>query len=162
MNQRVEEFLESKGIKGIKWMRLTMIATFIHLVITMLVTFYKYDFLNCTGATIALLLLSDLEKVKPKFFRMLVAALIMSLIYDVFWFMNKWRAYSDEDDEDGGGLERSLKRFSWIMASISFLWKLIMSGVFWKASIDLVRCEGEERQQLLHQANELMDMNVVV
>ena len=161
VNEKVEEFLQQRGFKDIKWMRLTMIATVIHLLITMMVTFYKYDFLNCTACTVALLLLTDLEKTKPKFFRLLVVALVMSLLYDIFWFWNKYRAYSDEDDEDGGGMERALKRFSWVMASISFLWKIIMSGVYWKASIDLVRCEGEERQQLLHQTNELMDIKVV-
>ena len=160
MNQQVEQFLEKQGFKNIKWMRLTIIATFIQLIMTMLVTFYKSDFLNCTACTIAILLLTNLDKVKPKFFRMLVAALVMSLLYDLFWFYNKYTAYSDADDEDAGGMERSIKRFSWYMASISFLWKIIMSGIYWKASIDLVRADDEERKQLLHQTNEMMDFKV--
>ena len=107
--------------------------------ITILVSFYKYDFLNLTAATIAIYLLTDLERVKPKYFRLLVAAIVVSLIYDIYWFWTKYRAFSDEDDEDGGGIERSLKRFSWAMATIAFFFKQFMCCTFWKASVDLVK-----------------------
>ena len=102
-----------------------MIATAFYLMITILVSFYKYDFLNLTAATVALYMLSftDSKNFKPKFFRALVAAIIISLIYDINWFWTKYRAFSDEDDEDGGGIERSLKRFSWAMATIAFFYK---------------------------------------
>ena len=122
--------MKDRGMPKVKWMRCTAIATAIYLMMTILVSFYKFDFLNLTAATIAIYLLTNLRNVKPKFFRMLVAAIIISLLYDINWFWTKWRAYSDEDDEDGGGLERALKRFSWAMATISFFYKPFMCCIF--------------------------------
>ena len=54
-------------------------------------------------------------------FRMLVGLIFLSLVQDVLWFvLNR----DVEDDEDDGGLERSVKSFSRTMSFISFVWRV--------------------------------------
>jgi len=137
-------------------LRCTMVMTVIYLIITMLVTIYKYDFVNLTCAVLALYMLTNLHSTKPKFFRCLVAGIVLSLVYDVLWFWEKYRAFNEDDDEDGG-MERTLRRFSLTMATISFFFKIIMCFIYWKASIDLVKAKDEERRKLLDEADDLMD-----
>ena len=58
-------------------------------------------------------------------FRMLVGLIFLSLVQDVLWFvLNR----DVEDDEDDGGLERSVKSFSRTMSFVSFVWRV--SGGF--------------------------------
>ena len=54
-------------------------------------------------------------------FRMLVGLIFLSLVQDVLWFvLNR----DVEDDEDDGGLERSVKSFSRTMSFVSFVWRV--------------------------------------
>ena len=135
----------------IRWLRCTIVMTFIYLFITILVSFYKPDFVNLACATIAIYLLSNLNAVKPKYFRALVALIILSMGYDILWFFMKYRAMSGDADEEDGGMEKALRKFSLTMATIAFFFKIIMCFVFWKTSIDLVKSgsSDEERKRLL-------------
>lgn len=54
-------------------------------------------------------------------FRMLVLLIFVSLVQDVFWFV--WNRDID-DDEDDGGLERTVKSFSRTMSFVSFFWRV--------------------------------------
>ena len=66
-------------------------------------------------------MLSYPENTRRSQFRMLVALIFVSIVQDVFWFvMNR----DVEDDEDDGGLERSVKSFSRTMSFVSFAWEL--------------------------------------
>ena len=40
------------------------------------------------------------------------------------------------EDEEDGGIEGRVRRFSLTMACISFIYKIVMSFVYWKASVD--------------------------
>mmetsp|Transcript_28229 Transcript_28229/g.37655 ORF Transcript_28229/g.37655 Transcript_28229/m.37655 type:complete len:196 (+) Transcript_28229:1106-1693(+) len=55
----VEEFIKKKGFKVPKWARATFIMTFIFLIVTLLIHFYKADFVNLTVCTVAIYLLSN-------------------------------------------------------------------------------------------------------
>ena len=70
--------------------------------------------------------------------------------YDLMWYFMKYRAYAGDDDDEDGGMERTLRKFSLFMASLAFLFKIVMCVVYWKTSIDLVRAvKDEERKRLL-------------
>ena len=49
----------------------------------------------------------------------------------LFWFTSA----ADEDDEDGG-MEDTVRRFSRLFAYISFFFRIIVLAVFWKDSVD--------------------------
>ena len=66
-------------------------------------------------------MLSYPENTRRNQFRMLVALIFLSLVQDVFWFvLNR----DVDDDEDDGGLERSVKSFSRLMSFVSFVWRV--------------------------------------
>ena len=59
MARDVETFITSKGFKVPRWSRATFIMTFIFLLITLFIHFYKADFVNLTVCTVAIYLLSN-------------------------------------------------------------------------------------------------------
>lgn len=130
--------------------------TAIYLLISIMVCFHKADFVNMTCAMIAVYLLAHLNTVRPKYFRALVAGIILSLLVDLLWFWEKYRAYSGDDDDEDGGMERSVRRFSLSMATISFFFKIVMCIIYWKASIDLVKAKDEERAALLKEVDDVV------
>ena len=58
------------------------------------------------------------ETVRRRSFRGLVAIFVLSLAYDVLRFI--MINSDDQDDEESGGLERNVRKFSTFIAYISF------------------------------------------
>ena len=110
--------------------------TIIFLLITLLVHFYKADFVNLTICCVAIYLLSFANAMDAKYFRYMVFGIILTFAYDLYWFWEKYGEYSGDGDVIDGGVESKVRRFSLTMAWISFFYKIVMSFVYWKASID--------------------------
>jgi len=122
---------------------MTILFTFV----TCLVHFYKADFVNLTVCTIAIHLLSNAKEAQPKHFRYLVAGTILSFVYDLLWLILRFGDVSGDDEEDGG-MEASIRKFSLVMTIISLVFKVVMTFVFWMASMrfeDII----DERSTLL-------------
>jgi hypothetical protein len=130
----VETYLKKRGLRVPKWAKATFVMTLIFLVITLLVNFYKADFLNLTVCTVAIYLLSNAKDVQPRQFRYLVAGTILSLVYDVLWLLLRSGELAGDDEEDGG-MEASIRKFSLVMTLISLVFKVIMTFVYWMASM---------------------------
>ena len=79
--------------------------------------------------------LSYPENVRRSQFRMLVLLIVLSIIQDIFWFVINRDA---EDDEDDGGVERSVKTFARKVSYISFAWRILLAIILWKDSLDFV------------------------
>ena len=132
----VEDFIVKKGFKVPKWARATFIMTAIFLIITLMIHFYKADFVNLTVCTVAIHLLSNAKDAQPKHFRYLVAGTILSFVYDVLWMILRGYDMSGGDnDEESGGVEAKIKRFSFFMVWIGLVCKVIMTFVYWMASL---------------------------
>ena len=147
MARQVDQIVTKTFKKPVKWARMTFIMTLIFMIVTMLVHFYKADFVNMTVVTIAIFLLHNADKFSAGWFRLLVAGIVLSIGYDVAWFILRSWELSGDDDGDGG-VEKVIRRFSLIMAIISLIFKLIMSVVFWMASINYADVK-DERSALL-------------
>lgn len=66
---------------------------------------------------------------------MLVLLIFVSIAQDILWLMlNR----DTEDDDDDGGVERSVKSFSRKMSYVSLIWRVLLSIVLWKDSLDFV------------------------
>ena len=76
--------------------------TMIFFVSTLFVHFYKADFVNLTVVTIAIFLLTNVDKMNPGWFRVLVAGIVVSIGYDLLWFFLRSSEVNSEADEDGG------------------------------------------------------------
>ena len=120
--------------------------TILFLLITLLVHFYKADFVNLTACIVAIYLLSFADAMKEKYWRYLVFGIIMTLVYDLYWFWEKYSEYDGDADEEDGGMEGKIRRFSLTMACISFFYKIVMCFVYWKASIDYAAIIDEKSQ----------------
>ena len=79
--------------------------------------------------------LSYPENVRRSQFRMLVLLIVLSIAQDIFWFVINRDA---EDDEDDGGVERSVKTFARKVSYLSFAWRILLAIILWKDSLDFV------------------------
>ena len=134
MSKDVENFIQKKGFRVPKWSKATFIMTFIFLIITLLIHFYKADFVNLTVCTVAIYVLSNAKDAQPKHFRYLVAGTIISFAYDIFWMLLRGSDMSG-DDEESGNVEAAIRKFSLFMVWIGLVCKVIMTFVYWMASM---------------------------
>ncbi len=147
MAKDVEQYMKKKGFMSVKWARATFILTFIFAIVTCLIHFYKADFVNLTVCTVAIHMLSSPKDVKPTQFRYLVAGTILSFVYDIVWLLLRGPDMVGDDEEDGG-MEASIRKFSLFMTIIGMVFKVIMTFVYWMASMrfeDII----DERSALL-------------
>ena len=122
--------------------------TIIFTIVTCFVHFYKADFVNLTVCTIAIYLLTNAKDARPEQFRYLVAGTILSFIYDIVWFLTRYKEMSEDSSEADGGVESSVRKFSFYMTIVSLIFKVIMTFVYWMASMrfeDII----DERSALL-------------
>lgn len=81
------------------------------------------------------------ESTRRSQFRMLVLLIACSIVQDVLWFVfNR----DTEDDDDDGGVERSVKTFSRKVSYLSFAWRILLALVLWKCSLDFVAIVKEK------------------
>ena len=88
-----------------------------------------------TVCTLGFYFLSYPEKVRRSQFRMLVLLIVLSIAQDICWFVLNRDA---EDDEDDGGVERSVKTFARKVSYLSFAWRILLAIILWKDSLDFV------------------------
>ncbi len=122
--------------------------TVIFTIVTCLVHFYKADFVNLTVCTVAIHMLSNAKDVQPRQFRYLVAGTILSFVYDLLWLILRFGDYAGDNVEEDGGVEASIRKFSLVMTIIGLVFKVIMTFVYWMASMrfeDII----DERSALL-------------
>jgi len=101
------------------WLRLTWVLLYVYAVLTCLVLFHRADFINLTVCSCALFMLYNTETLTRNRFRLLVLGIILTLFYDLFWFIMKHSEYS-EDSKGENVSENRVKRFSLFMSYISF------------------------------------------
>ena len=148
MAKEVETYIQKQGWKTPKWARATFVMTILFTIVTCLVHFYKADFVNLTVCTIAIYLLTNAKDARPEQFRYLVAGTILSFVYDIVWLIMRFRDMSGDNVEEDGGVESSVRKFSFFMTIISLVFKVIMTFVYWMASMrfeDII----DERSALL-------------
>mmetsp|Transcript_48881 Transcript_48881/g.35983 ORF Transcript_48881/g.35983 Transcript_48881/m.35983 type:complete len:105 (-) Transcript_48881:168-482(-) len=97
--------------------------------------FHRPDYINLTICVVALYMLYNTETITKMRFRMLVLGIILTLVFDLFWFAIKHQEYSSESQSDGG-LETGIRRTVLILSYLSFFFRLLVAIVFWKDSMD--------------------------
>lgn len=102
------------------WLNLTWFMLGVQLIISMLVSFFRPDFVTLTAVALGLYFLDKPENCRRIYFRYLVVLLLVSIVYDflfLFWI-------NDYDNDNEGSGESSLKKFSLLMSWISFCWRV--------------------------------------
>lgn len=110
-----------------------MLVLGIYALLTMLVCFYRTDFINITIITWSFYILVNTEEVKKTTFRYLVLGIVVSWMYDLMWlFLQNWT----DDFRYDGGAELGIRKFCLFFSYISFFFRIIVAMVFWKDSMD--------------------------
>ena len=80
-------------------------------------------------------MLSFPEVTRRSQFRMLVGLIFVSLAQDVVWLL-----FNNDvgDDDDDGGVERTVKQISRNMSYVSFIWRIFLALILWKDSLDFI------------------------
>lgn len=121
------------GFHQVPWFRLTVLVLGIYALLTMLVCFYRTDFINLTIITWSFYVLINTEEVKKTTFRTLVLGIVISWVYDLMWlFLQNWT----EDFRYDGGAELGIRKFALFFSYISFFFRILVVMVFWKDSMD--------------------------
>ncbi len=108
------------GYDSVPWFQLTWWVLWVYTLLTVLVMFFRPDFINMTVCTVALYMMFNAEQISKTKFKLLVFGIIISLIYDLFWFFMAHSEYANEQKNDGSG-ESGIRKFSLIMSYISFI-----------------------------------------
>lgn len=131
---------------NLEWFELTMVVTWIQLVLVLLCMLKRPCFLSLVVCLLAIYVLHFPSSITRKTFRGLVAALAFSWAYDFFYFFFLQGSAAAEDEEDGGA-EYKLRRFTNLVSFISLLFKVIVIAIFWKDSIDFRRIIRQRDQE---------------
>jgi len=91
----------------------------VQLTLTMLASQARADFITLTIVCITFYMLENTENLRRSTFRNLVGLIMVSLVYDIFWFNINGNA-----DDGDGGMEASIRKFSLLMSYISFFFRV--------------------------------------
>lgn len=91
--------------------------------------------LSLTVACVAIYILEFPETMQRNTFRQLVLLIVCSWIYDFLTLFFIESSAADEDEEDGGN-EYKLRRFTRMLSYIALIFKLVVVLIFWKDSLD--------------------------
>lgn len=84
------------GYSNVPWFKLTWFLLWIYTAITLFIMFKKEDFLNITICVSAMFMLFNTDKITKNLFRVLVLGIVISIIFDLFWFAMKHYEYASE------------------------------------------------------------------
>ena len=103
------------------WLGVTYFCLVIQMILAMLTQFHRKDFITMTVCALGFYFLTYSETTRRSQFRMLVLLIVVSIAQDILWFVfNR----DTEDDDDDGGVERSVKTFSRKVSYLSFAWRV--------------------------------------
>lgn len=94
--------------------------------------------ISVTVCACALYVMEFPNMVTRKTFRGLVLLILVSWVWD-FLYLFFLRASSSDEDEEDGGMEYTVRRFSMLFTWISFFWRVIVILIFWKVSLEFTK-----------------------
>ena len=109
-------------------------VTLVYLILTLFCMFNRKDMISITICACATYVLQNPEYIDRGTFRGFVLMILVSWVWD-FFYLFLFTSAADEDDEDGG-MEYTVRRFSRLFAYISFFFRIVVLLVFWKDSVD--------------------------
>ena len=104
------------------------------MILSILSQYARKDQITITAAAIAFYFMEFPELIRRSRFRQLVALFGISLGYDIAWFLLN----RDVDDEDSGGIEVNIRKFSRYISYVSFIWRILVCILLEKASLDFI------------------------
>jgi Ca2+/Na+ antiporter len=88
-----------------------------------------------TICTVAFYMFFNPRVITHNTFRFLVVGIVLSLLFDLFWFSLMSSEYAAEQTNDSG-MENTLRKFSLKVSYVSFFFRIVIALVYWKDSLD--------------------------
>lgn len=127
---KIEEFATRTTGSEIPWSKATQIGTYLLLLFTVFVMFYRSDFFSLTIALVAVaFIIKDPQNAMS--YRYLCIMMAVGVVLDLVWmfmFITHWLS----EHPEGG-----MKKWSALMSIVNLLLKLVLSLVYWKNTIEL-------------------------
>lgn len=120
------------------WFSVLQLFIFVFLIITLMVCFFKPDFLCLTVCAVTAYYIMDTGKAEQHWIRMQFFGLVLSFILDVIWLILMLQPWWGHEHYDGD-LEKRIRRYSIVMVFISLFWRIFLIPVYWKISVDFGR-----------------------
>jgi hypothetical protein len=134
----------SMGLDSCPWYLLTVVVLWIYIILTIMACYYRADFLNATICVVSFYMVNEPHQVKKWTFRLLVVGILLSIIYDVLYFLSR-----DTDPKRIQGADVSwMISFGYYVTIISFFFKFFVALVFWKDSIDFNRIIKRQQNEV--------------
>ena len=128
MEQKVDNvaavFAKRAGYNSVPWFQLTWWVLWLYTLLTVFVMYSRPDFINMTICIVALFMMFHTERISKTKFKMLVVGILISLLYDIVWFIMAHSEYANEQKNDSG--ESGVRKFSLMMSYASFILRVII------------------------------------
>ena len=146
MEDTAKRMAASVGYKSVPWREVCYIALVFQLILGILSQYGRKDQITVAGCAIGIYFLECPESLRRYRFRQLVALFFVSMIYDVLWFvLNK-----DVDQDDSGGIEYNVRRFSRIISYVSFFWRILLCLILERVSFDFLTIVKYKKTSVTH------------
>jgi hypothetical protein len=113
------------GYSDVPWFKLTWYLLWAYTVLTILIMLKREDFINLTVCTCGLFIMFNTDRISRMIFRVLVLGIIISLVFDIIWFILKHGEFTEDSSKSDGGLENGIKKFVLLMSYLSFVIRVI-------------------------------------
>jgi hypothetical protein len=110
------------GFSHVPWYTLTLVVLAIYTLLTLMVLFYRTDFINLTICVVAIYMMNNTERISRWTFRILVLAIFFSMVADFVYFILKDGSSGGKSGD--GGIEDTIRSFSQTMSYISFFFRV--------------------------------------
>lgn len=77
---------QTAGLNYVVWFDITRGCLILQLIITMLASFSRPDFLTLTAVCITFYMIENTDNLRRSTFRKMVGIILLSLVYDLVWF----------------------------------------------------------------------------
>jgi len=125
-------------------------AVYIYIILSILVSFYRSDFINLTlSAACWIFVVGKFMHDSPLLLKKLALGVFIAFLVDLVWltkYFSPW-ALAEGSNKDGG-VENTIKRIVLLFSVMSFLFKLPFSVLLWKDSVDYKTFKDQEEVEV--------------
>jgi|688.fasta_scaffold281469_1 hypothetical protein len=126
------------GDEPIFWAKILEVVLWIYMVLTILSSIIRPEFMSLTCIAIGFLSVGDPYRFGRRTFRIVTAGILTTFVYDLIWLF--WLRNSDSEifEDSGSSGLYWIRTFCMFVAYISFFFRIIVIAVFWKVSLNFI------------------------
>lgn len=145
--QKIDEFAQKanaifqaqrggSGSEPIAWAKVLEVVLWIYLILTVLSSLIRPDFMSLTCIALGLLSVNDPHRFGRRVFRIVTAMIATTFVYDLLWLILLRNSEAETFEDAGSSGLYWIRSFCMIVAYISFFFRIIVIAVFWKVSLN--------------------------